>query len=218
MKLAQTREARAIAVAAASRGFIAPHTVWDAACRWTLGAADSPLDLFIGVLSPEQLAQVVIVPEAPAATAAARPASHGAPPAAEGPVDEIGADDQGPDDGEDIPAAPVAFRETMPPASTSEGRYAFGEELGAGGVGKVVRARDRAIGRVVALKTLKLGPEAPPSVAERFIAEARVAAQLEHPNVVPVYDIGTLPDGQPYYTMRVVKRQSLQDVLGSRDL
>ncbi len=55
-------------------------------------------------------------------------------------------------------------------------------------------------------------------VTDRFLNEARVTAQLEHPNVVPVYDLGSLPNGQPYYTMRVVKRQSLQDVLASDEL
>src|SRR6185436_5638214 len=97
-------------------------------------------------------------------------------------------------------------------------RYEVGEALGAGGAGKVVKARDREIGRVVALKTLKPGAEEDSAVGNRFRTEARITAQLEHPNIVPVYDLGTLPDGQPYYTMRVVKKQSLQDVLASTEL
>ena len=72
-------------------------------------------------------------------------------------------------------------------------------------------------GRSVALKTPKHS-DAQPSVIERFVNEARLTAQLEHPSVVPVYDMGTLPNGQPFYTMRVVKRQSLQDVLGNSEL
>src|SRR6185503_11397562 len=99
-----------------------------------------------------------------------------------------------------------------------EPRYVLTDELGVGGVGKVFRARDRAIGRTVALKTLKAGAMSQLDIADRFVNEARVTAQLEHPNVVPVYDIGSLPNGQPYYTMRVVKRQSLQDVLASDEL
>jgi serine/threonine protein kinase len=50
-------------------------------------------------------------------------------------------------------------------------------------------------------------------MVRRFMQEARITAQLEHPNIVPVYDLGALDDGQPYYTMRVVKKQSLGDVL-----
>ena len=50
----------------------------------------------------------------------------------------------------------------------------------------------------------------------RFLLEARVTGQLEHPNIVPVYDLGSLPDGKPYYTMRIVKKQSLRDVSAQR--
>jgi serine/threonine-protein kinase len=82
----------------------------------------------------------------------------------------------------------------------------------------VVRATDRSVGRVVALKTLKDGVGMAPDVLERFMAEACVTARLEHPNIVPVYDIGTFASGQPFYTMRVVKQRNLQDVLGSKTL
>ena len=51
----------------------------------------------------------------------------------------------------------------------------------------------------------------------KFLVEARVTAQLEHPNIVPVYDLGVLPDGRPFYTMRVVKQPSLGDVLAVGD-
>src|SRR5262245_14375691 len=55
MKLALTREARALALAALGRGLIEPRALWDAACRWTLGGATSPRELFTGVLTPEQV-------------------------------------------------------------------------------------------------------------------------------------------------------------------
>jgi serine/threonine-protein kinase len=95
-------------------------------------------------------------------------------------------------------------------------RYAKTEFLGRGGTGEVRAALDREIGRVVALKTVNAGAAANPKVTTNFIEEARLTAQLEHPNIVPVYDIGRLADGQPYYTMRVVKRKSLRDVLDDR--
>ncbi len=112
---------------------------------------------------------------------------------------------------------PWRSRTPAPPAPFSvrgEARYSITEELGLGGIGRVVRATDLVIGRVVALKTLK-DDAAAPDVVDRFLEEARVTARLEHPNIVPVYEIGALPNGQPYYTMRVVKRRSLQDVLAS---
>ena len=92
-------------------------------------------------------------------------------------------------------------------------RYRGTEPLGQGGVGKVVATRDREIGRTVALKTLHDFATADTRLVRRFLVEARVTAQLEHPNIVPVYDLGVLPDGRPFYTMRVVKKQSLADVL-----
>ena len=117
----------------------------------------------------------------------------------------------------DAPLGPAA-----PPASSiaepGDGRYAIAEELGIGGLGRVVRATDRSIGRVVALKTLKEGVGMAVDVLDRFMAEACVTARLEHPNIVPVYEIGSFKNGQPYYTMRVVKQRNLQDVLASKTL
>ena len=265
MKLALTRQARALALAATARGWIEPRALWDVASRWTLGGAATPRELFAGVLTPEQLDQLAAElgvatagearanagggasrnAQSPAARRAGSASTmpHSDPEAARGaPIDVeahaeprsttlVEMDDDRPSTPRDQAAwglPPESIEEEVasglePPGSAAATglpgtRYAFGDALGSGGVGKVVSARDREIGRVVALKTLKLGHEADEAVAQRFVSEARVAAQLEHPNIVPVYDLGTLPDGQPYYTMRVVKRQSLQDVLGNPEL
>jgi serine/threonine-protein kinase len=202
VKLALTREARALALMAVKRGLLDPDVLWDMACRWTLGGAGSPRELLATVLSSEQIAEL---------EAESIPKS----------VDRsetISTSVEARANFETLTYGAPRTERTPALSAVSEPRYELGDALGAGGVGKVVRARDRDIGRVVALKTLKLGPDAQPSVAARFLSEARVTAQLEHPNVVPVYDLGTLPDGQPYYTMRVVKRQSLQDVMGNAEL
>src|SRR5579864_2309009 len=87
------------------------------------------------------------------------------------------------------------------------------EALGSGGVGDVVAALDREIRRVVALKTLQRQKAGDSVALSRFVEEARITAQLEHPNIIPVYDLGLAADGQPFYTMRVVKRRTLRDVL-----
>jgi len=96
-------------------------------------------------------------------------------------------------------------------------RYEESQTLGEGGVGRVVRARDLEIGRDVAVKTMRDLESARPKDVARFIREGRIAARLEHPNIVPVYDVGG-GEGHPYYTMRVVKQQSLQDLLEDRTL
>jgi serine/threonine-protein kinase len=106
--------------------------------------------------------------------------------------------------------APTTF--SVGPSRVAGQRYTIREFLGAGGVGDVVAALDGETRRVVALKTLQQGASAEPLVAYRFIEEARITAQLEHPSIIPIYDLGHASDGQPYYTMRVVKRRSLRDV------
>ncbi len=213
-KRAASSQVRAIAAAALSRGLVGPDVLWDAACRWTLGACPSVRDLFQNILDPVHLDELLLEhggleedesesPELPSL----KPASLG-----------IGTTIAG-------VAAPAIGKRTFVEArgvellfrDPEEPRYLVTEELGSGGAGRVVMAHDGIIGRTVALKTLK-DEAMSPGVAERFVNEARVTALLEHPNVVPVYDMGTLPNGQPYYTMRVVKRQSLQDVLARDEL
>jgi eukaryotic-like serine/threonine-protein kinase len=209
-KRAASNQVRAIAAAALSRGLVSADVLWDAACRWTLGACPSPRDLFENILAPAHLEELLVehrdaedspaTPRLPSPGLTIGTTIAGAPVALgkRGFLETRGAD--------------LLFRDPEEP------RYLVTEELGAGGAGRVVMARDGIIGRTVALKTLKDDDFASPGVAERFVNEARVTAQLEHPNVVPVYDMGTLPGGQPYYTMRVVKRQSLQDVLARDEL
>jgi serine/threonine protein kinase len=86
-------------------------------------------------------------------------------------------------------------------------RYAVAEELGRGGMGVVYRARDRVLDRDVALKVLAV--DAAPGAAERMRREARVLARLEHPSIVPVHDVGVLPDGRVFYAMKLVRGERL---------
>jgi len=92
-------------------------------------------------------------------------------------------------------------------------RFVLREELGSGGSGRVVRAFDRLFGRTVAMKILRGEIEDDPQALARFIAEAQATGQLEHPNIVPIYDFGVLPSGDAFYTMREVEGNSLRDVL-----
>lgn len=92
-------------------------------------------------------------------------------------------------------------------------RYVLGGLLGVGGMGEVTTALDRETGRTLAVKTLRADLASSAQAVRRFVAEARVTAQLEHPAVIPVYDLGVLPDGRLYYTMRIVRRRSLRSVL-----
>ncbi len=93
------------------------------------------------------------------------------------------------------------------------GRHQIGEVLGEGGMGKVIAAKDLDLGRVVAMKTLREEQRGNPAYIQALVFEARLTGQLEHPNIVPVHELGTLADGTPYYTMKLVGDLSLQDVL-----
>jgi serine/threonine protein kinase len=89
-------------------------------------------------------------------------------------------------------------------------RYEVVGELGRGGMGTVYRVRDRELARDVALKVLTL-PDASGDTAARMLGEARILASLEHPGIVPIHDVGTLPDGRPYYLMRLVEGSRLDE-------
>jgi serine/threonine-protein kinase len=90
-------------------------------------------------------------------------------------------------------------------------RYALEGKLGRGGMGVVAEASDRRIGRRVAVKRLA-GPPTP-EVVTRFVREARVQGRLDHPAVVPVYDLGIQSDGRPYFAMRKLAGVTLAEVL-----
>ena len=92
------------------------------------------------------------------------------------------------------------------------GRYLLGEEIARGGMGRVVEATDRVLGRHVALKEV-LSDDA--EARRRFAREIRITARLEHPSIVPVHDAGTMPDGTPFYVMRKVSGQPLEDLVGA---
>ncbi len=92
------------------------------------------------------------------------------------------------------------------------GDYEFLAELGRGGMGVVYLARQRSLGRLVALKTLPADLAGDEVALARFRREIRSLARCEHPNIVKVLASGTLPDGQPYYTMEYVPGCNLESV------
>lgn len=93
------------------------------------------------------------------------------------------------------------------------GRFELGDELGRGGMGRVLEAKDPELRRRVAVKVL-LDPESmDPNQLSRFVGEAQLTSQLEHPNIVPVHEMGVTEDGQIYFVMKKVTGRSLGEVL-----
>ena len=96
------------------------------------------------------------------------------------------------------------------------GRYVVIAEHARGGMGRIFRAEDPALRRVVALKRLEPGPDEA-AVRARFLTEARITAGLDHPGVVPVHELGER-DGEPYIAMRLVAGRTLAEVIEAGDM
>ncbi len=133
----------------------------------------------------------------------------------------------------DAPAQPYTYTSTEvggtgaplamnPVAGTLEGlrltapfdaRYVHRDRLGHGGMGSVSLTTDSVIGRDVAMKVIRGELVHNAVVSARFVREARVQGQLEHPSIVPVYDLGLTPDGAAYFTMKRMRGFTLDAVI-----
>jgi len=92
-------------------------------------------------------------------------------------------------------------------------RYTVGREIARGGHGKINLARDERLGRHIALKQLIAGGSSTSNQRRKFVLEARATGLLEHPNIVPVYDLGILDSGEVFFTMKMVRGRSLKYII-----
>jgi tetratricopeptide (TPR) repeat protein/tRNA A-37 threonylcarbamoyl transferase component Bud32 len=95
-------------------------------------------------------------------------------------------------------------------------RYLLGHEIARGGMGVIYLATDTVLGREVAVKVLKKQYAPESYTARRFADEARITAQLQHPNIPAVHDLGVLPDGRPFLAMKLIRGDTLEVLLQSR--
>jgi eukaryotic-like serine/threonine-protein kinase len=96
--------------------------------------------------------------------------------------------------------------------TTMHSTYAFGDIIGRGGMGEVLLAHDRKIGRDVAVKRLRTASPSEDEAA-RFLREARIQARLDHPAIVPVYEVSKDELGRPYFAMKRVAGRTLSEIL-----
>ncbi|MBI4570068.1 MAG: protein kinase, partial [Planctomycetes bacterium] len=108
---------------------------------------------------------------------------------------------------------PAAAPAHIPISVERENRYLVGREVATGGTGRVVIAFDNDIHREVAMKICReFGDDADERTA-RFLQEAQITGQLEHPNIVPVHEVGYRRNGEPYFTMKLIRGRPLSEVL-----
>src|SRR5687767_13746285 len=84
-------------------------------------------------------------------------------------------------------------------------RYELRAEIASGGMGTVYAARDLVLNRDVVVKVLRADLQGNPGIFRRFIEESQITAQLQHPGIPPVHDLGEMPDGRPFLVMKLIK-------------
>jgi serine/threonine-protein kinase len=96
------------------------------------------------------------------------------------------------------------------------GNYQLQGEIARGGMGVILKGHDTDLGRDVALKVLREDLAKRPEIVQRFVEEAQIGGQLQHPGVVPVYELGLMADQRPYFAMKLVKGRTLAETLLER--
>jgi WD40 repeat protein/serine/threonine protein kinase len=99
----------------------------------------------------------------------------------------------------------------VPGRPAGAGKFAIIEELNRGGMGVVLRGRDRGLHREVAIKVIR--DQDSPHQRDRFLKEAQITGQLEHPNIVPVHEFGVDASGRMFFAMKLVRGRNLAEVI-----
>ena len=102
------------------------------------------------------------------------------------------------------------------PKSNSDSRYQLQGEIARGGMGAILKGRDTDLGRDLAIKVLLDAHKDNPEVVQRFVEEAQIGGQLQHPGIAPVYELGAFRDKRPFFSMKLVKGETLSKLLADR--
>jgi serine/threonine-protein kinase len=104
----------------------------------------------------------------------------------------------------------------MPALAGRPIRFRLLGEIARGGMGAILKGRDEDLGRDLAVKVLLEAHRNSPELICRFIEEAQIGGQLQHPGIVPIHELGMFPDGRPYFSMKLVKGKTLGELLTER--
>ena len=104
----------------------------------------------------------------------------------------------------------------MPDLSGQPSRYQLIGELARGGMGAIFRGRDLDLGRDLAVKVIREEHRDHPEMVRRFVEEARIGGQLQHPGITPVHELGRFPDGRLFIAMKLVRGRTLAALLEAR--
>jgi serine/threonine protein kinase len=104
----------------------------------------------------------------------------------------------------------------IPDPSELSARLQLFGEIARGGMGAVFKGRDSDLGRDLAVKILLESHRDKPEMIRRFIEEAQIAGQLQHPGIVPIYELGAFGDRRPYFAMKLVNGHTLAEILSNR--
>src|SRR5262249_5973568 len=104
----------------------------------------------------------------------------------------------------------------MPSVAARSARLHLLGEIARGGMGVVLKGRDEDPGGDLAVKVRLEAHCDEPELVRRFIEEAQIAGQLQHPGIVPIHEVGTFADRRPYFTMKLVKGRTLAELLCDR--
>lgn len=118
--------------------------------------------------------------------------------------------------GEEEPVVKVRSLEIDQTWNLQDGRYRLDGEIARGGMGAIIKGRDTDLGRDLAIKVLLKEHQDNPSTIKRFIEEAQIGGQLQHPGIAPVYELGQFHDQRPFFTMKLIKGKTLAALLRER--
>ena len=104
----------------------------------------------------------------------------------------------------------------MPGGAGRPNRLQLFGEIARGGMGAVLKGRDPDLGRELAVKVLLESHRDKPDLIRRFVEEAQIGGQLQHPGVVPIYELGAFEDARPYFSMKLIKGRTLAALLSGR--